>query len=402
MKKPDELIKKVGGVSSIIFISSICFFFANIFLGRYLSKSDYGYFQFIRTVTFIIPSVVVLGMDISFIRFFSQSDISNYNWLRNIVISIRNTSIISLPIVILVVVLYHITFFHGFLIYIILILYSFLILSNSILRLNSKYFTAQFLTSGWRIIFFLFIVLLFITNYLTKKYVVLFYFLSFLIFVLFGIKFLLSSPKGQERVSNTLLFKKGLLFFFITISGMIMTQLDRFFISKILGFKALGIYVAVSVVIITVFNLMSTSIGFVLMPYLAKGKKIKKKLMYILIPSVMLLLSIIFIFFTESMNHFFYKGRYDGHQNLIVLFVAIGVLQFFYNIMYFSLGGIGTKLDFTKFFFSIGLSIVVFVVLCVILLPKLNILGAAIATAISWLIRDIGGIIILRKKRLHV
>jgi O-antigen/teichoic acid export membrane protein len=181
-----------------------------------------------------------------------------------------------------------------------------------------------------------------------------------------------------------------------------MTQLDRFFISKILGFEALGIYVAVSVVIITIFNLMSTSIGFVLMPYLAKGRKINKKNLIFFIILIVITLSLFFLFFTQKMNHIFYNGRYDGYQNLINLFIIIGALQFIYNFIYFSLGGIGEKIDFIRFFFSIGISIIVFIVLSLILIPKLNILGAAITTAVSWLIRDIGGIMILRKKRIHV
>jgi len=396
------LIKKIIGVSGIIFLSSICFFLANIILGRMLSKEDYGYFQFIRTVTFILPSIVILGMDVSFIRFFSKKNVSKFNWFRNLLVSIRNTSILSIPIVLFIILFYQIQFFHGLIIYLILLFYGFLLLGNSILRVNSQYFKAQFLTSGWRIIFFLFVLFLFIINSFTRDYVIKSYFISFVIFVVFALIFLKKITKGKEEVSNKKIFGNGFLFFLITVSGIIMTQLDRFFISKILGFEALGIYVAVSVVIITIFNLTSTSIGFVLMPYLAKGKKINKKKLAIFIISITIVLSLFFLFFTQHMNHIFYNGRYDGHQNVINLFIIIGALQFLYNFIYFSLGGIGEKVDFIRFFYSIGISIIIFIVLSLILIPKLNIIGAAIATAISWLIRDIGGIMILRKKRIHV
>ncbi len=401
MLKNKFFVKKVGGVSAIVFISSICFFLVNIFLGRMLTKEDYGYFQFIRTVTFILPSIVILGMDVSFIRFFSKYDMSKTSWFRNLLISIRNTSILSIPIVLFIILFYQIHFFHGLIIYLILLFYGFLLMGNSILRVSGQYFKAQFLTSGWRIIFFIFIVFLFIMSSFTIDYVICSYFMSFVLFVVFAMIFLKKIPKGKEEVPNKNIFGKGFLFFLITVSGIIMTQLDRFFISKILGFEALGTYVAVSVVIITIFNLTSTSIGFVLMPHLAKGKKISKKNFTFVIPCIAVGLSLFFLFFTQYMNHIFYNGRYDGHQNLINLFIIIGVLQFIYNFIYFSLGGIGEKVDFIMFFFSIGFSIIVFIVLSLILIPKFNIIGAAIATSVSWLIRDIGGIMILKKMRIH-
>ena len=395
------LIKKIIGVSGIIFLSSICFFLANIILGRMLSKEDYGYFQFIRTVTFILPLLVILGMDASFIRFFSKINISTYKWHTNLIISLRNTAIVSIPLVIFIVIFYQIQWSHGLIVYLIIILYGFLLIGNSILRINSEYIKAQLLTSGWRIVFLISIMGLLIFHSFNKNNVIILYLIAFMFFVIILLIFLKRISEGGKIVSNNDIFKKGSLFFIITISGIIMTQLDRFFISKMLGFEALGVFVAVSLVIITVFNLMGTSIGYVLMPYLAKGNKLNKNTILILVISITIILSIFFVISTRHMNHIFYKGRYDGYQNLIYIFVLIGILQFIYNFIYFSLGGIGEREDFIKFFFSIGISIIIFIILSLILIPRLNLMGAAIATAISWLIRDIGGLIILRRKKIH-
>lgn len=399
-----KIITKVSGVAIIVIASSISFFIANVLIGRFLSKADYGYIQFIRTITFILPIIILTGMDAAFIRYFTESDLKKYDWLRNLTISLKNSIIFSIPIMVFIHFYYNLFWFHSILVLLILVIYSFFLLSNSILRISNQFNKAQILTSGWRIIFLISILIITLCNSVEKKLVIFLYFLSFLMLLLPAFKYLSKLPRGRIKISNLKIFKKSYLFYFITVSGIVMTQLDRFFIGKILGFESLGVFVAVSLVIITVFNLLGTSIGYVLMPYLAKGKKINKNYLIVFVAAISIILFIFFLFFAGRINSILFQGKYDGHRSLILIFCFIGMSQFIYNFIYFSLGGIGKNSDFKKFLLFIIFSIFVFIVSAIILINKFDILGAAIATLISWVIRDLGGVytILTRKQKINI
>jgi len=396
-----RFFRNVTGVAIIVILSSLSFFIANIVLGRFLTKADYGCFSLLRAITFILPMIVTLGMDASFIRYFSKNGLENFYWWKNLKISEVNTLLVSLPLVIFFHFYYNINWLYTLLVYFIICIYSFFLMSNAILRINSKYEKAQFLTSGWRIIFLFFCVILLIVNAINKNNVILSYFVAFVIFLLFAYLFLKRIPLGGKFAKNIDVFHSGALFYLITMSGILMTQLDKFFVGKMLGLEELGVFTAVSLVILTTFNLMGTSVGYVLMPYLAKGNKVdyKKLIAFILLASV--ILTLLFILFGNNINHFLFKGKYDGYQNLINIFILVGICEFVYNFIYFILGGIGIKSDFIKFIYWIGFALITFVIISIVFIPKYQLVGAAFATLVAWAIRDTGGIIILASESLR-
>ena len=79
---------------------------------------------------------------------------------------------------------------------------------------------------------------------------------------------------GSKIVSLKEIYRYGSTFFIINIFSILMIQLDKLIISLNQGSVAVGIYVGVSLIALTVFNLAGTTIGYVLMPHFATGNKI--------------------------------------------------------------------------------------------------------------------------------
>ncbi|MBL7110193.1 MAG: oligosaccharide flippase family protein [Candidatus Marinimicrobia bacterium] len=396
-----KLLKKIGYVAIIMISASGFQMASNLILGRELTKEEYGIFSLIRKIIQFSSWILVFGTDVGLIRLFNRS-ITKYNWkkfLNRMLLYSFFLSVIPLLIFLRAYSLSNIQIISTVLIIFITIT---LILGNGIFRIQNKYNLAQFVISGVRYLFFVCLVILWFTNCVTLNNSILVFTLSYLIFGLLCIYYLNAIPNGRNFIPLKDVIKESSEFYFITIVTVSLIVADTFIVAKYFAYEYVGIYAAVSILPVTVFNLAGSSIGQVLMPSLAKGEINNfQKVIYISI-GIALILYILFNFIGEDLLHYTFNSKYDGNSNLFYIFICMGITQYFSNIIHFSIGGISTK-ESQKYFL---LSTIILTVLYLLLINYLiithiitNITSVAIITVLVWVIRDFMGIYLIIKSR---
>ncbi len=396
-----RLLKKIGYVAIIMISASGFQMASNIILGRGLSKEEYGVFSLIRKVIQFSSWILVFGSDVGLIRLFNKS-ITKYNWknfLKRILLYSLSFSIIPLLIFLKLYSLSNNQIIATILIIFITVI---LIIGNGIFRIQNKYNLAQFIISGVRYLFFVSLVILWYVNNLTLNNSIMVFTVSYFMFGLLCVFYLRTIPNGIDIISLKDVIKESSEFYLITIVTVSLIVADTLIVAKYFAYEYVGVYAAVSILPVTIFNLSGSSIGQVLMPSLAKGEiRSFKKIIFISV-GIVLILFFVFSFIGNHLLHYTFNGKYDGNSNLFSIFIFMGIAQYFSNIIYFSIGGIGTR-NILKYFLinTIILTVLYILLINYLILTNIitNISSVAIITVLVWVIRDFMGIHLIIKSR---
>jgi len=192
-----------------------------------------------------------------------------------------------------------------------------------------------------------------------------------------------------------MVFREGFLFLGLSVSLSVMVSMDRLVISKLMTLTDLAVYSTIFS-ITKGFDFLVYAIGYVLMPVLSRAGRVDLKRPAFAIAGIAVIVSVGYLLFGDEIVHFLFKGRYDAGSYLIPAFVLSGVLKLFYSIPSSFIGG-RTPTRAVKQFMVVNLATMLLnVALDIVLILRMGLLGAAIATAVAWGLRLIGGIIIMR------
>ncbi|MBT3216926.1 MAG: oligosaccharide flippase family protein [Candidatus Marinimicrobia bacterium] len=392
-----KLIHHIGGASILVILGSLASFGANVILGRSLPQDAFGTFSLFRSVMFYLPIFAFLGFGNALIRFSRENEFSNINWK----LPLRKMDFIAAGVLLLAVLviqrIYPFSFIESMLLGIAAWLFARSLITNSILRIMRKMVLGQFTSIVWRYIFFIFLVVAAIWFELQLEFVLILFFLSFVVMFVIA-KFIDRNIQvGKNSVRLKKIFDYGSTLFVINIITILMTQMDKLIVSMTLGTVSVGIYTGVSLVALTVFNLAGTTIGNVLMPHLAQGKRIQliEFLLYFFIIPVFL---IIFAFLSiEQLNTILFDGKYSGFNQLLQLSIVLGLMQYYHNLIEFSLGGLSSERSLKLFLGTILFSLLLLFVLSFILVAKHGLVGIIMGCIVAWLFRNFVGAILLGK-----
>lgn len=390
------MIKHISKTAGAVVLGSAALFLTNVMLARNLSQEEYGYFSLIRTFVFLLPPLIFLGFNDALIRAEKTSSIFDVNWKRpawNIFGAAAGICAIASIVIWFV---YDLEVQDLVIIGIASLVYGRLTVTNALFRLKGFYFRGQITTAMWRflLLFGILGMLIFSDISITKVLVVfgLVHVISFFI----GIAGERTLPNGKTEIEFNSLLRSGLVYYAINILTLAMTQLDKLFISQMLSLNDLAVFTAVSLLFVTVFNLVGSSAGFVLMPHFAKGETIDRQK---LIPAALLVsiaIGLVFFFCGEWFVTEIFTEKYAGYTTLIRLSILIGLVQYYQNLVQYSLGGLASDRILNQFLMVIIVSSVLMTAGFVTVIPMHGIEGAAMVTLACWLFRLIGGGILLK------
>jgi O-antigen/teichoic acid export membrane protein len=402
-----KLLKNISKVSIITGFASLSFFATNIILARKLDISDFGHFSLIRSLIMLLPILIYFGFSNSIIRFSKSNDLSKFNIFE----PIKQVSLWSVLIAIFVVGFVKQFYSLGMLDFFVLLGASWVLgrlwIVNSLLRINENYSTAQLVPFAWKFILLFIIIILLFIDWISLESTLLVLFISFFFSYFYGIAKEKQYKCGTKKISIKRIYLTGLSFFMVNILSLFMSQFDKLSIAKIFDSESVAIYSGVSLISLTTFNLLGTSIGYVLMPHLSKGKRISK-LEFILYTVITPLVIFAILFnYGEFANNLFYDNKYSNYPIIFQLTLILAVLQYYNNLIQFSMGGIGTNKDVLKYLFVIVFSIIIMFIAYFIIEQYFDIqydklVRLIFAILIGWVIRVLFGGWLLINKLLKV
>lgn len=391
----NKILLQIGSAGILVIIGSLASFASNILLGRTLSQEDFGVFSLFRSVMFLLPVLAFLGYGNAMIRFAKENDFSTTNWKP----SLQKINILGAGIMFIAAIvvqrIYPFSFVQSIFLGIAAWMFARVMNTNSILRINGKMVLGQFTILVWRYVFFITLLVTLTWYEISIEKVLILFFLSFAL--MFVVAKIIENriSVGSKIVSLKEIYRYGSTFFLINIFSILMIQLDKLIISLNQGSVAVGIYVGVSLIALTVFNLAGTTIGYVLMPHFANGNKIILReflLYFLLIPLTLLTVS---LFWLEAINTFIFDYKYSGNTHLLYLSVGIGIMQYYHNIIEFSLGGLSAESTLKTYLWSILISIILLIFCSVYFAESYNLNGIVFGCLIAWIVKNIIGMILL-------
>jgi O-antigen/teichoic acid export membrane protein len=218
--------------------------------------------------------------------------------------------------------------------------------------------------------------------------------------VLYTLWQLRADEPGSERVPAGVM-REGLFLFGITVSFSVMVSVDKMVIGKMLPYADLAVY-AVVFSIMKAFDFVFYSLAYVLMPRVNIWERVNLRRLNTGIAGVAVVLTAGYLLFGDDVVRFLFGGRYDAGIVLIGPFVLAGILKLFYSVPSSVIGGRLPRKALKGFlWFSLG-AIVLNVALDIVFISLWGLVGAAIATAIAWAFRLIGGYVIIAINREHL
>jgi len=388
-----RLLAQIGSASFLIGVGFVFQALADVFLARHLTRTEYGYFTLIfRDAANIIAMMVLLGLDSSLIRSVGAGGVARFAWRRLLQSTVLLLASLSLLLALVVKLIYGVGTVDYLLLVLLVTLFGIIALGATVLRIEGRTTLAQFGTHLWRMVFALAVILFFFLGMFDVSRVVGLLIVSVLVSVIAILVMIRSIPEGTERLDRKRLLVDGVVFFGLSSSSLMMVKVERFFLGGIGSFADVGAYYAVSVAVVTVYGIAASGGSYVLLPHFAQGGTVHIRRNLLLLVAVGAAIAVPYLVASGPIIHLLYNGRYDNVAYLVPLFLVIGMLQLVYLLPSSYVGGKAESSVLRKFLL-LGLSALsVNVILCIILIPRIGLTGAASATAIAWFVRVAGGL----------
>jgi len=386
-------------IGSIAFIQA----FNSIILGRILSKESFGLYSFLfSTIVPLVSSVVILGQNISVIRYFSKYNFLNFRWKSYF----RNVSVISFLLISIIVlficVSYKLSFYYSTYIFIAIFSLVMLTFAAAFLRSRKKFVLATLLESPSAPIFIILIGLSFLLNINDIKPFATLKTVSYLLpFLIAFFLFLKKERNGSREIENTIYFD-GLLLWGIGLTLLAISKFDGFFIVKYIDYESIAEYS----ILFTFTQIYQFACGAIWSVYSQKFSSHYKPNLISFLSKICLIaisISLFYLLVGKPLLHILFNGKYDSSIYLLLPFCVIGCLRLAY--LYPSCYLIGKSSSNTlKSFLALNIvGLILKLFFLITFIKYYGLLGAVLSGIIVLIYRNVVGYCLvtndIRKKR---
>ena len=381
------LKKFISRVFIIIASIALLQIFGTIILARQLNKEDMGLYRLILTIAELGSLVSIMGIDHSFVRFFSTPGVSfeKYNWSR----FLSRFFLASIVIISLVSLAARIVYGFSLLIiscvFLILVMLTSIFIFTSLLRAIHKYELAIFLSRINFIIFFGGLASLYVFKGISLKNALICYTLSAILANFIVIYYCSKNLSVGKLPIPWGVLKTGLYYFGQGVSILLIIQTGYLLIGKMLTYKDLAVY-AVIASVMRLFEFVQDSSYYVLAPHLNKNSGSPLKTVFIKTLFAGLGLALVYLLFARQIIHLLFKGLYDDGAYLVPLFVGAGFIRTLNILPASILGGRGSEYVLRNQFYVMLFAAIFNIFLTYFFIQKWALLGAASASLITWCI----------------
>lgn len=397
------MFSRISQTLFVMMLSMLSSLIATILIGRHLAPVHFGEFALLKNFIVIGPTLAIMGADQSYIKLYSRSNPKNIHWTTSLV-----AIMVSILFSIILKLIYGIPVEKILYINVCVFMGALSLYLAAYYRVQNRFFFAQLIQGGWRILFLILVVLSFFI--LQKRDIHHIYILLTTVFVIMAIPFFLILARefktsailgALDKTELKRFVSYGFVFWLINGLGLLFGGLDKFLIPLIFNNEILGIYVAISFIFTISFSMLGSAVGYVIFPTISKGSEINWKLIISFLSFMILCAFIVFISYGKAIVSLIFNGIYDVYSSdfLVVCFTILGVMQLIHTILHFVIVARGTKFHYMKYIFY-TLFISTLFILSVFLfskLPSYNLNHIAINVLIIWLLKIIASFLIVLK-----
>jgi O-antigen/teichoic acid export membrane protein len=399
---------RIGSVFGIVLVAALLQVLSQMLLARGLPKESVGIVSLLLGALPLLSTISLLGQNSATVRFIARSSGETYNIRAHVQRILTVVVPLSIAVGVIAGLFYALTFLSVLTLVVLVASQNVVLLVSGVERARHHYERAML----WRQMPVILTALLFSVAFLaTHMDLISVQWSLVLAFGVWGgwLAFKAtsrSSSKGTEgsgdlRDVPSSVLREGLLFLGTGLSLSVMVGLDKLIIGKMLTYSDLAIYATVFATM-KGFDFLFYSIGYVLMPSAGRMARVRLGRHFGGIALLAVALSSAYFFFGDDAVHILYAGRYDSGSYLILPFILSGVFKLFYSIPASFIGGRLPRVAVKQFMWLNFGTMAVNIVLDIVLILRMGLMGAAVATAIAWGMRLAGGMLVLARHRSHL
>lgn len=372
-----------------------------LILARNLSLPDMGLFRIVLTLSGFIFILSLLGMDASFIRFFSRESPRGYRWFPYVSSVWLFCAILATAAAVAAGHFYAL----GPGLIAAVVIATLLSLGNrfftSLLRAQKYFGLATFLEKGSSLAFFILLAVFMVQSSVTLGNAIVAYLVSAGLAVLVIIRIVFKlTPSGPNPLPAHLP-RDGLIFFGILVTTMAMLNANQLFIPKMLSYESLAVY-AVTLSVMRIFELSVNALYFVFAPSLNNKEPVESFKIIAFLTAVGLGIGALYLGFGRQIIHFLFKSKYDEGAKLIPLFVGTGFCRLLYVFPASIVGGRAPQETLRRLFYCNCLAAGLGLVLNYFFILKWALEGAALATFYTWILATALGFWAVKDEMLEI
>lgn len=382
-----RLFKQIGAVSLIGIVAQAAFLIANLLLQRYLDKADYGRVDIANKIINLAGYLGLIGVNTALLRAVPRRDLPLVDWpgvLRRVVVTAALVAALAGG---LAVFQFQYSAGHAVLIGVAALCLSVAVAAASVLAIDLKFAEAQWVQQLWRPVLFGGILLLVAAGRLSVDTVLLLYAAAGILSLILVFRTLAPVTRGSQALPMGRLVREGAVFFGLFLTSSLMLRLDAFFIKGYLSWEDAARYGVASNLALTGYGILATGVAQVIMPRIASGDRLRLTSLLMTITLLAVGAGALIVSLGTPFIHLV-SDRYPGDFRPLLLILCLsGIIQVAYVIPSAWLGALAPEPALRLFLAVNVLSLGINVALNSFLIPRWQLEGAAIATAISWLCR---------------
>ncbi len=198
-------------------------------------------------------------------------------------------------------------------------------------------------------------------------------------------------PRGETPVRLREMAPDAAVFSGLYVTAMLILRLDSFFLPKLMDLDALGLYSALSFLMLTGYGVVSLALGQVLSPKLASREPVPLGALTAILAAGGIAVGLALAAASNTLLPFLFGDRYAGdHRTAAAALALAGLLQMLYAVPSSRIGVLASARTLRLFLPLSLTSLAVDAALLWLLVPRWGITGAAAASAFTWLWRTAG------------
>ncbi|HEX7878431.1 MAG TPA: hypothetical protein VF720_03425, partial [Candidatus Eisenbacteria bacterium] len=275
---------------------------------------------------------------------------------------------------------------HGLLIAVGAFTLSVSVAAASVLAIDLRFASAQWVQQLWRPVLLGGILVALAAGSLTLDVVLFLYAGAGLLTLLLVRRTLAKVPRGADPLPFGRLVREGAVFFGLFLTSSLMLRLDAFFLFGLISEEALGRYAAASNIALTGYGILAAGVAQVVTPRIASGEGLALRRLLLTLTLLAVGAGALIVLFGTPVIHLVggqekYPGDFSG---LLGILCIAGIIQVAYVVPSAWLGATA-PLPALKLFLLVNVvSLVINAILNSLLIPRWQLEGAALSTALSW------------------
>lgn len=385
---------------NFIIVSAIAFVQLgnNVILGRELPKKEFGMYSFIfLSVIRLFSFFLLFGQNAAILRTFSSKNIEQYRWKKYLLTLLM---LIVIPVFIssfFVKTIYSLEWVWYYIMAAGILMMILVNITATIYRTRGNFNIAIFLERAHAIQFFIFIIISYLfVNKISLFLVSILKLSSFCIAIPFFIYLLLKLKEGEQKIGKSII-TDGLVFWEMSLTVLVLINIDTLFIAKILSYEELALY-SVILSVMQIYEFSRVSLFSVYSQKFSREKELNISNFFKIILAIIVITSLFYLFSTNFILKVLFKDKYTAPFMLIVLFCIYLSCHLLYVLPSCYILGKSTKKEMRIMLFFNLFAIIVKVILIFIFID-LGLSGFLLSGIISMGIRTGAGYYLVFNRR---